>query len=98
MSDDGNIVTRDKVEMYLALTAEARIKATPITNNDEDERRLNSMLRMCDDYQHDARHFMNEGDLVRAFGAINYAHAWIDAAVKFPLLDGHGDDVLFTLP
>ena len=55
MSDDGNIVTRDKVEMYLALTAEARIKATPITNNDEDERRLNSMLRMCDDYQHDAR-------------------------------------------
>ena len=40
MSDDGNIVTRDKVEMYLALTAEARIKATPITNNDEDERRL----------------------------------------------------------
>ena len=37
MSDDGNIVTRDKVDMYLALTAEARIKATPITNNDEDE-------------------------------------------------------------
>ncbi|DAC62933.1 TPA: DUF357 domain-containing protein [Candidatus Thalassarchaeaceae archaeon] len=98
MSDDGNIVTRDKVEMYLALTAEARIKATPITNNDEDERRLNSMLRMCDDYQHDARHFMNEGDLVRAFGAINYAHAWIDAAVRIGLMDGHDDDRLFTLP
>jgi len=98
MSDDGNIVTRDKVEMYLALTAEARIKATPITNNDEDERRLNSMLRMCDDYQHDARHFMNEGDLVRAFGAINYAHAWIDAAVRIGLMDGHEDDRLFTLP
>ena len=98
MSDDGNIVTRDKVEMYLALTAEARIKATPITNNDEDERRLNSMLRMCDDYQSDARHFMNEGDLVRAFGAINYAHAWIDAAVRIGLMDGHDDDRLFTLP
>ena len=98
MSDDGNIVTRDKVEMYLALTAEARIKATPITNNDEDERRLNSMLRMCDDYQHDARHFMNEGDLVRAFGAINYAPAWIDAAVRIGLMDGHDDDRLFTLP
>ena len=98
MSDDGNIVTRDKVEMYLALTAEARIKATPITNNDEDERRLNSMLRMCDDYQNDARHFMNEGDLVRAFGAINYAHAWIDAAVRIGLMDGHDDDRLFTLP
>lgn len=37
-------------------------------------------------------------DLIRAFGAINYAHAWIDAGVKLRLLDGHGDDVLFTLP
>ena len=98
MSDDGNIVTREKVEKYLALTAEARIKATPITNNDEDHRRLESMLRMCDDYQNDARHFMENGDLVRAFGAINYAHAWIDASVRIGFMDGHGDDRLFTLP
>jgi len=98
MSDDGNIVTREKVEKYLDLTAEARIKATSIANNDEDNRRLESMLRMCDDYQNDARHFMINGDLVRAFGAINYAHAWIDAAVRIGLMDGHGDDRLFTLP
>ena len=56
------------------------------------------MLRMCDDYQKDALYFINNGDLVRAFGAINYAHAWIDAAVRIGLLDGHGDDRLFTLP
>ena len=56
------------------------------------------MLRMCDDYQNDARHFMENGDLVRAFGAINYAHAWIDAAVRIGLMDGHNDDRLFTLP
>jgi|TARA_B100001996_G_scaffold303692_1_gene244523 hypothetical protein len=98
MSDNGNIVTKEKVEQYLSLTAEARIKATPITNNDEDKRRLKSMLRMCDDYQDDAKHFMDKGDLVRAFGAINYAHAWIDAAVRIGLMDGHGDDRLFTLP
>ena len=98
MSDDGNIVTQEKVEKYLNLTAEARIKATPITTNSEDERKLQSMLRMCDDYQNDARHFMENGDLVRAFGAINYAHAWIDAAVRIGLMDGHDDDRLFTLP
>ena len=56
------------------------------------------MLRMADDYASDARHFAKQGDLVRAFGAINYAHAWIDAGVKIGWLDGHGDDVLFTLP
>ena len=56
------------------------------------------MLRMADDYASDAGHFLANGDLVRAFGAINYAHAWIDAGVKIGWLDGHGDDVLFTLP
>ena len=56
------------------------------------------MMRMADDYASDAAHFLSIGDYVRAFGAINYAHAWIDAGVKIGLLDGHGDDVLFTLP
>ena len=56
------------------------------------------MLRMCDDYTADARHFASEGDLVSSFGAINYAHAWLDAAVRIGLMDGHGDDRLFTLP
>jgi hypothetical protein len=98
MSDNGNIVSKEKVKKYLDLTAEARIKATSITKNIEDENRLQAMLKMCDDYQQDALYFMNNGDLVRAFGAINYAHAWIDAAVRIGLLDGHGDDRLFTLP
>ncbi|MEK9806113.1 MAG: DUF357 domain-containing protein [Euryarchaeota archaeon] len=98
MSDDGSILTKEKVEKYLKLTAEAREKATPIADSDKDIARLESMMRMCDDYQADAKHFLELGDLVRAFGAINYAHAWIDAAVRIGLMDGHGDDRLFTLP
>ena len=98
MSDEGSTVTKEKVEKYLELTAEARGKATPIAESEEDLTRLESMMRMCDDYQADARYFLEHGDLVRAFGAINYAHAWIDAAVRIGLMDGHGDDRLFTLP
>ena len=94
----GSVVTRDKVEEYLTLTSEARSKATSRAEGAEDKSRLASMLRMCDDYAADARHFMESGDLVRAFGAINYSHAWLDAAVRIGLLDGHGDDRLFTLP
>ena len=56
------------------------------------------MLRMCDDYRKDALHFLDSGDHVRAFGAIYYAHAWIDAGVRIGWLDGHNDDHLFTLP
>jgi hypothetical protein len=98
MSDEGSTVTKEKIEKYLKLTAEARAKATPIAESEEDLARLESMMRMCDDYQADAKHFQEKGDLVRAFGAINYAHAWIDAAVRIGLMDGHGDDRLFTLP
>ena len=98
MSGKGSTVTKEKVEKYLELTAEARGKATPIAESEEDVARLDSMMRMCDDYQADAKHFLEKGDLVRAFGAINYAHAWIDAAVRIGLMDGHGDDRLFTLP
>jgi|TARA_B100001750_G_scaffold133570_1_gene106210 hypothetical protein len=96
MSD--STVTIELVEKYLALTDEARSKATPIAKGEAEEERLVSMLRMCDDYASDASHFMKEGDLVRAFAAINYSHAWLDAAVRIGLLDGHGDDRLFTLP
>ena len=98
MSDDGTIVTKEKIEKYLVLTPEARAKATTIAESEEDLARLDSMMKMCDDYQADSKHFLEQGDLVRAFGAINYAHAWIDAAVRIGLMDGHNDDRLFTLP
>ena len=56
------------------------------------------MMEMADSYTSDAKWFVEKGDFVRAFGAINYAHAWIDCAVKIGLMDGHGDDEMFTLP
>ena len=40
MSDEGSTVTKEKVEKYLKLTAEARAKATPIAESQEDIGRL----------------------------------------------------------
>ena len=95
----GDRVSIELVEKYLRLTEQARDKATPLVKPGSiEEDMLNDMLRMADDYCSDAQHFADNGDLVRAFGAINYAHAWIDAGVRIGLLDGHGDDSLFTLP
>ena len=99
MSESMDHVTLERVEKYLDITKRAREKATPMVEPSSAEgKKLNTMLRMADDYASDARHFLEIGDLIRAFGAINYAHAWIDAGVKLCWLDGHGDDVLFTLP
>tara|TARA_B100000902_G_scaffold96414_1_gene99085 strand:- start:12886 stop:13176 length:291 start_codon:yes stop_codon:yes gene_type:complete len=92
-------ISREKVLDAIALTNAAREKATPIVDLKSSEGiRLQDMLRMCDDYRRDALHFLETGDHVRAFGAIYYAHAWIDAGVRIGWLDGHDDDHLFTLP
>ena len=92
-------VTSELVERYLALTNAAREKATPLfTPESEGGKTLETMMAMADSYASDAKWFVGQGDLVRAFGAINYAHAWIDCAVKIGLMDGHGDDEMFTLP
>ncbi len=99
MSDDLTTLTVARVESYLDITRRARAKATPkVVEGSTEATHLAVMLRMADDYASDAQHFLTVGDLVRAFGAINYAHAWIDAGVKIGWLDGHNDDVLFTLP
>ena len=92
-------ISKEKLLHYLNLTKEARKKATaiPLEGSKEAEM-LAILLRMADDYASDANYFMEKGDYIRAFGAINYAHAWIDAGIKLRLLDGHGDDELFTLP
>ena len=99
MSERNIEVTEELLHQCLNLTKAARAKATPIhaTGTPEAER-LVIMMEMADAYTSDAKWFQENGDLVRAFGAINYAHAWIDCAVKTGLLDGHDDDTMFTLP
>lgn len=93
------VVSIELVNKYLLLTDKAREKATPLVEAGSiEETMLKDMMGMSDDYRSDAEHFRDNGDLVRAFGAINYAHAWIDAAVRIGFLDGHEDDNLFTLP
>ena len=47
-------ITIERIERYLALTTEARSKATPSASSKLDEDRMNEMLRMCDDYTADA--------------------------------------------
>ena len=99
MSESHIEVTSELMERYIALTAAAREKATPLCPPNSDEgKHLETMMEMADSYTSDAKWFAEKGDLVRAFGAINYAHAWIDCAVKIGLMDGHGDDEMFTLP
>jgi hypothetical protein len=92
-------ITPAKMQDYLGKTERALAKVTlRPTPGSPFHRGAEDMVQMARAYFEDARHYAAKGDLVTAFAAINYAHAWLDIGVRLGLLDGHGDDHLFTLP
>ncbi|MBR4202213.1 MAG: DUF357 domain-containing protein [Candidatus Methanomethylophilaceae archaeon] len=58
-----------------------------------------SGLEMVECYRADAANFTKDGDLVTAFAAINYAHAWIGCFQRLGLFGGEsGDELFLRLP
>ena len=91
-------ITKDKVEKYLNLTQEALDKVKI-----SDSGKINwkeaaaDFLDMAQRYHSDASYFMEKGELVNAFAAVNYAHGWLDAGARLGLFDVGHDNRLFTV-
>lgn len=54
------------------------------------------VVEMAEAYLNDARHFAEDGDLVRALSAVYYSHAWLDAGVRVGVLEATAAGELFT--
>ena len=97
-SDEGCKITEEKMAKYLDITTRARKKvkiASPVRSFD---RRLAiEFMDTSDDFFKQAVDYRRENDFVRAFAAVNCAHAWLDGAARIGLFDVEEDDVLFTL-
>ncbi|MHB8603657.1 MAG: DUF357 domain-containing protein [Thermoplasmatota archaeon] len=93
-----DVVTRDKIDSYLAKTraALAKAKVAPPEPSHHHDLALD-FRKMAESYFADAEHFAAKGELVLAFAAVNYAHAWLDAGARLGLFDVGRDDDLFTL-
>ena len=90
-------LSRERIERYLALTAEALEKVEiPALAGSDARAQAEDMLGMARAYHSDAQHFLAAGRGDDAFAAVNYAHGWLDAGVRLGLLDGKGDWRLFT--
>ncbi len=93
-----NIVTDERIDRYLDITARALTKIKIAAPERSFNRRLaDSFMEMAQAYYSDAKHFRETGDLVTAFAAVNYAHGWLDCGARIGLFDVGGDDRLFTL-
>ena len=97
---DKNII-RDKItpeilDHYFAITGEAlaMVRQKGFDLNRESDAK--DFLDMATRYVSDANHFRKNGDLINAFGAVYYAHAWLDAGARIGLFKVK-DSRLFTV-
>ena len=92
-----NIVTKEKLESYFSITAEALEKVNNSEVDENNKDRVDDFLLMAVSYFNDAKHFAFEKkDFVLAYGALNYAHAWLDAGARIGLFKVK-DSRLFTV-
>ena len=91
-------ITDDVLEHYFEVTQRALEKVRIAAPEYSHLRPIaEDFLSMARAYYEDALYFRDEGDYVRALGAVYYAHAWLDAGARFGLFDVQGDHNLFTL-
>lgn len=89
-------ITQEKLMSYLRLTHQA---LQVVVRADKDRERLSEaedVLDLSQRYYHDALHFKQQGKLVMAFTAVNYAHAFLDVGARLGLFKVH-DSRLFMV-
>ena len=77
-------ITKAKLSKYFNLTEKALgITKKKIIKGKENQAK--EIIEMVKNYLSDAKYFESKGDYVNAFGAINYAHGWIDSWVRLDI-------------
>ena len=88
-------ITKDKLKKYRELTEKAfSIAKKSVAKGKEKE--AEKIIEMVDCYLSDSKHFEKKDDFVNAFGAIYYAHGWIDFGARLKIFDVT-DYQLFTI-
>jgi len=60
------------------------------------EKQAQEIITMVDAYLSDSKHFERQEDLVNSFGAIYYAHGWLDCGARLKIFNVT-DSSLFTV-
>ncbi len=77
-------VTESKIKKYLNITKEALNKAKKSMDKKR-KKDAEILYDMAERYYKDAVYFKDKEMLVTSFGAVNYAHGWLDSGSKLGL-------------
>lgn len=90
-----NLVCKTRIGKYRKLTEEALDMAKKnIVKGKEEEAK--EIITMVECYLSDSKHFEKKGHFVNAYGALNYAHGWLDAGARLKIFDVK-DNKLFSV-
>lgn len=84
----------EKLDKYLKLTAKAFEKAKIIESR---RKEAEDILDLAKRYWEDAKYFQKKGEIVNAFAAVVYAHAFLDIGARIGLFDVGKDNKLFMV-
>ena len=83
---------KEKLEKYIKLTTRA-LDEIKIKSN---EKKAKEILELSKCYYKDALFFKEKNDLVNAFAAINYAHAFLDIGARLGLFTIKNKELLMV--
>ena len=83
-----------KLSKYLELTSKALRKVKIAEKN---RKEAEDLLDLAQRYFDDAKHFEKNNDLVNAFGAVVYSHAFLDIGARLGFFDVGKDNELFMV-
>jgi len=88
-------ITKAKIEKYYNLSSKA-LKIAKKSVPSKNKKQAQEIFLMVECYLEDSQHFQKKGDYVNAYGALNYAHGWLDAGARLKIFIVK-DDKLFTI-
>ena len=91
---NAGINIKDKLKKYFELTAKALKKVKIVEKH---RKQAEDLLDLAQRYYDDAKFFEKKGDLVNAFGAVCYSHAFLDVGARLGFFDVQGDSRLFMV-
>ena len=87
-----NVIGKGKLRKYFSISLKALKEASKVINKKK-SKEAEIILDMADRYLKDAKYFMEKGDYVNAFAAINYAHGWLDTGSRLGIFKVKNSDI-----
>jgi hypothetical protein len=81
-----NIICKEKLDKYRQISEKALAMAKKNIAEEKKEQ-AKEIIEMVECYLSDSKHFEKQGNYVNSYGALNYAHGWLDAGARLKIFN-----------